>query len=58
MTCGIQHMCFWKLSGASLEYQVGELTIPKSYSNMGGGTFQHAQADNVAKWGLALVIEE
>ena len=39
VTCGIQHMCFWRLSGSNLEYQVGELTIPKTYTNAGAGTF-------------------
>ena len=39
VTCGIQHMCFWSVSGANLEYQVGELTIPRSYANSGAGTY-------------------
>jgi len=29
VTCGIQHMCFWRLSGKNLEYSIGEFTIPK-----------------------------
>ena len=43
VTAGIQHMCFWRLSGTNLEYQVGELTIPRSYTNMGGGAYQQQQ---------------
>ena len=35
VTCGIQHMCFWKFNGQSLEFTVGELTIPKAFSNVG-----------------------
>jgi len=29
VTCGIQHMCFWKRSGRNLEHQIGELSINK-----------------------------
>ena len=29
VTCGIQHMCFWRQSGRNLEYHVGELQIPR-----------------------------
>lgn len=39
VTCGIQHMCFWKLSGTNLEYQVGELTVPKAFTNIGSGVY-------------------
>jgi len=37
VTCGIQHMKFWKFSGSNLTYQVGELTIPKAFRNIGAG---------------------
>lgn len=34
VTCGIQHMCFWKFNGQSLEFTIGELTIPKAFSSI------------------------
>ena len=54
MTCGIQHLSFWRLNGRSLEYQIGELSIPKSFSNLGGGVYTHISRQQ-GKFGLALV---
>ena len=39
VTCGIQHMNFWKFNGQNLEFTVGELTIPKAFSNIGSGVY-------------------
>jgi len=57
VTCGIQHMCFWHQSGKNLESQLGELVIPKSFSNLGGGVYSH-DIQNQGKFGLALVCED
>ena len=57
VTTGIQHICFWQLSGKNLQYQVGELTIPKTYSNVGGGNFVSSDK-NQAKFGMSLVTDE
>jgi len=45
VTCGIQHLCFWRVSGSNLEYQIGELTIPKAFSNIGSGAYSHNPAN-------------
>ena len=37
VTVGIQHLCFWKLSGTTLQYHVGELTAKKVMTNIGFG---------------------
>ena len=57
VTCGIQHMNFWQFKGQSLEFTVGELTIPKSFSNIGTGVYSHKK-ENQGKYGLNLVCEE
>lgn len=57
VTCGIQHMCFWRLSGANLEYSYGELTIPKAFAIIGNNTYCHNPA-NQGKFGLKLVTDE
>ena len=54
ITSGIQHMGFWKLSGNNLIYQVGELTIPKVFKNIGGGT-SVKNMQNQSKFGIMLV---
>ena len=58
-------MCFWRISGVNVEYSVGELTIPKSFSNIGGNKFssnqnedRNAEESLKAKFGLALVTDE
>ena len=57
VTCGIQHLNFWRLNGRNLEYQIGELSVPKAFSNLGGGVFSHA-GKNHGKFGLGLVCED
>ena len=57
VTAGIQHLCFWKLNGDNLEYQVGELTIKKQLYNVGQGVFSTKPANN-GKFGLSLVTSE
>lgn len=57
VTCGIQHMCFWKFNGQSLEFTVGELTIPKAFSNIGQNVFSHEKSQQ-GKFGLNLVCED
>lgn len=50
-------MGFWKLSGTNLIYQVGELTIPKAFRNVGAGTAVK-NITNQPKFGMALVTDE
>lgn len=57
VTCGIQHMCFWKFNGQSLEHTVGELTIPKAFLNAGSGVYSHDKS-NTGKFGLNLVCQD
>ena len=57
ITCGIQHLCFWRLSGSNLEYQYGELTIPKAFAAIGSTAYNHIPS-NQGKFGLTLVIDE
>lgn len=57
ITAGIQHLCFWRLSGSNLEYQVGELTIRKVLTNIGHGVNTHNPANN-GRFGLSLVTNE
>lgn len=57
VTSGIQHLCFWRLSGSNLEYQIGELTIPKAFSNIGSGAYSHNPV-NQGKFGMTLVTDE
>ena len=57
ITCGIQHLVFWKVTGNNLEYQVAELTIPKAFSNIGSGAYSHNPAHQ-GKFGMALVTDE
>jgi hypothetical protein len=56
VTCGVQHMNFWRLNGKNLENQVGELSIPKTFSNI-GGTYSHVSRQQ-GKFGLAMVCED
>lgn len=39
VTSGIQHMNFWKFNGQTVEFTVGEMTIPKVISNVGQNVF-------------------
>lgn len=57
VSCGVQHLTFWKFNGQSLEYTVGELTIPTAFSSIGQGVYSHDK-NNVGKFGLNLVCEE
>ena len=57
ITAGIQHLCFWKLAGNNLEYQVGELTIPKAFSMRGKGAHSHIPK-NKGKYGLSIVSKD
>lgn len=57
ITAGISHLCFWKLTGSTLEYQVGELSISKVMTNIGQGIYSHNPA-NQGKFGLSLVTSE
>ena len=58
VTCGIQHMTFWKLSGDNLESYCGELTIKKIYAqNKGKEVFSHDKQLN-GKFGMKLVSDE
>ena len=50
-------MCFWKFNGQSLEFTVGELAIPKIFSNVGQGVYTHEKA-KMGKFGLHLVSQE
>jgi hypothetical protein len=50
-------MCFWTLSGRNLESQIGELTLPRTFTNVGGGVFSH-NIENQGRFGLALVSDE
>jgi hypothetical protein len=50
-------LCFWKLSGDNLEYQVGELTIPKAFSVYNHKSFNPNPARN-GKFGLSLVSND
>jgi len=34
-------MNFWRLNGRNLEFSVGELSIPKAFSNLGAGVYTH-----------------
>ena len=57
MTVGLQHLNFWKFNGQTMEFTVGEITIPKAFSNIGQGVYQH-QKNMVGKFGLNLVCEQ
>jgi len=57
VTCGIQHLNFWRLNGRSLEHKIGELSVPKAFSNLGGGVYSHVNRQQ-GKFGLALVCED
>lgn len=50
-------MCFWSLTGKNLQYQVGELTVPKAFTNIGTGVFTINPA-NQGKFGLSLVSDK
>lgn len=52
-------MNFWKFNGQSLEFTVGELTIPKAFTNVGGAANVFTNnKDNTGKFGLNLVCNE
>ena len=57
VTAGIQHLCFWRLSGENLEYQVGELTIPNALVNFNHKVYNH-NPSNSGKFGLNLVSRD
>jgi hypothetical protein len=48
---------FWRLNGRNLEYQIGELSVPKAFSNLGGGVYSHVNRQH-GKFGLALVCDD
>lgn len=50
-------MSFWTLSGRNLQTQIGELTLPRTFTNVGGGVFSH-EIQNQGRFGLALVCDE
>ena len=50
-------MCFWILSGRNLESQIGELTLPRNFTNVGGGVFSH-NIEKQGRFGLALVSDD
>jgi hypothetical protein len=52
VTCGIQHMCFWKQTGKNLEYQVGQIAVPKGYSS---GSNMIAERGKINRTGMATV---
>ena len=41
VTCGIQHMTFWHLSGNNLESSHGQLAIAKNLVNRGSSVLSH-----------------
>ena len=46
-----------KFQGQNLEYYVGELSIPKAYTNLGANVYNQNKK-NVGKFGLTLVSYE
>ena len=50
-------MCFWQYNGQSLEFSIGEVAIPKAFSNIGSNVYSHKQ-EQTGKFGLALVCSE
>ena len=57
VTSGVQHMMFWRLNGRNLESNIGELSIPKAFSNQGNTISAHVSRQQ-GKFGLGLVCEE
>lgn len=57
VTCGIQHLSFWKVTGENLDYQIGVLTSEKATTSIGQGAYSQNPA-NQGRFGMALVSHE
>ena len=57
VTVGIQHLCFWFLSGDTLEYKVGELVARKEMTNVGHGILKTG-VSQIGKFGMYLISNE
>jgi hypothetical protein len=55
VTGGIQHLNFWKFNGQTMEYKIGEMTIPKVFAKRNVVIHSHNR-DNTGKFGLNLVV--
>lgn len=51
-------MNFWKFNGQTLEFTVGEMTIPRVFLKSSQGVIYSADKNNIGKFGLNLVCQE